>query len=64
MGLGMRLWLWWKRQDGAATAEYALLLVLVALALITGLTSLGSALNDKIQDIVQTIRQAQPGGGQ
>ncbi|MDI3269851.1 MAG: Flp family type IVb pilin [Bacillota bacterium] len=59
----IRFWLWWRRQEGAATAEYALLLVLVALALITGLTSLGSALNEKIQHVIDTIRAAQPPGG-
>lgn len=41
--------------SGATVAEYALVLVLVTLAVITVLRSLGEVLQDKITSIVQII---------
>lgn len=40
---------------GAATTEYALVLALVVVVLITTLSSLGEALQDKIQSIIDSI---------
>jgi pilus assembly protein Flp/PilA len=37
----------WKDEEGAAAAEYALILGLAALAIIVGARSLGSAVNEK-----------------
>ena len=37
-------------ETGANTAEYALLLVLIALAVITAATFLGNAISDKLMD--------------
>jgi len=42
-------------ERGAATAEYALILALVAIALIASLTSLEGALSDQLSDIVSEI---------
>jgi pilus assembly protein Flp/PilA len=39
----------WKDEEGAAAAEYALILGLAALAIILGATALGTAVNDKYQ---------------
>lgn len=47
-------------EDGATVAEYALVLVLVTLAVITVLGSLGEALQDKIGSIVETITGTTP----
>lgn len=46
-------------EKGAATAEYALLLALVVVALIGTLTELGGALSEKLGDIIAEIE----GGG-
>ncbi len=43
-------------ERGAATAEYALILALVVVALITVLTNLGGALTDRLQDIIAEIQ--------
>ena len=43
-------------EAGATVAEYALVLVLVSVAVITVLSSLGSALQDKIAAIVTRIQ--------
>lgn len=40
---------------GATTAEYALVLALVAIFLITALSSLGQALSDKITSIADQL---------
>jgi pilus assembly protein Flp/PilA len=48
-------WRWrqiWGEEKGAATAEYALLLALVVVVLIGSLTSLGGALQQKIEAII------------
>ncbi len=42
-------------EHGAATAEYALLLTLVVVVLISTLTSLGSALQSKIESIIAEL---------
>ena len=45
-------------EAGATTAEYALILTLVVVILIGTLTTLGAVLNDKLQDIIQSIQGA------
>ncbi len=42
-------------ESGAIATEYALLLVLVALAIIAGATALGVAINGKLKDAATTI---------
>lgn len=42
-------------ERAAATAEYALLLALVVIVLITTLTELGSAINGRIEDITDQL---------
>lgn len=46
----------WRDERGATVAEYALVLVLVAVALIAVLTDLRSALEQKINLIITQIR--------
>lgn len=46
---------WWAGQRGATTAEYALLLALVVITLIGTLTTLGGALNAKLQSIINNL---------
>ncbi|MDI3317464.1 MAG: Flp family type IVb pilin [Bacillota bacterium] len=46
-------------QRGVSTAEYALLLALVVVVLITALSTLGTALRDRIADLTDTIVNAQ-----
>jgi pilus assembly protein Flp/PilA len=43
---------------GASSAEYALILALVVISLITTLSALGAALNDKLREIVEQIANA------
>ena len=45
----------WANKNGATTAEYALLLALVVIILISSLSSLGQALQDRLQEIIQSI---------
>lgn len=45
---------------GATVAEYALVLVIVAVALITVLTDLRAALEEKINGIISEIRGVSP----
>lgn len=47
-----------NREEGAGLAEYALLLVLVALACIATLTLLGTTISDVFQDIVDGLTGA------
>ncbi len=47
-----------RASRGAATAEYALILALVAIALIASLTSLESALSEQLTEIVNQIQGA------
>ncbi len=46
---------WIGNEDGATTAEYALILTLVVLILISSLSALGAALNDKLRGIIDQI---------
>ncbi|MEW6309174.1 MAG: Flp family type IVb pilin [Bacillota bacterium] len=48
-----------NRSHGATTAEYALLLALVVIVLISTLTELGAALRDKLQQIILSLGGAQ-----
>ncbi|MBX6377092.1 MAG: Flp family type IVb pilin [Clostridia bacterium] len=50
---------WLSSERGASTAEYALLLALVVVFLITALSELGQTLAGRIQGIVQDINSAQ-----
>ncbi|MCL6581852.1 MAG: Flp family type IVb pilin [Firmicutes bacterium] len=45
---------------GVTTAEYALLLALVVIVLISSLTSLGATLQDKLQSIIDTLTGVGP----
>ncbi len=44
-----------KDQSGATAIEYGLIAALISVALITGATALGDALNDKFTDISTTV---------
>lgn len=48
-----------NRSHGATTAEYALLLALVVIVLMSTLTELGAALRDKLQQIILSLGGAQ-----
>jgi pilus assembly protein Flp/PilA len=48
----------WKDEEGAAAAEYALILGLAALAIIVGATALGNAVNQKYQDGATAVANA------
>ncbi len=54
----MRYLAWRARQDGATTAEYALVLTLVVIILISTLSALGNALNSKLRSIIDQINAA------
>ena len=43
-------------ESGAVATEYALLLVLIALAIIAGATALGIAINNKLQEGANTLQ--------
>lgn len=45
---------------GVTTAEYALLLALVVVVLISSLTTLGATLKDKLQGIIDTLTGVGP----
>ncbi len=45
---------------GVTTAEYALLLALVVVVLISSLTTLGATLQDKLQSIIDTLTGVSP----
>jgi Flp pilus assembly pilin Flp len=47
-------------ERGVTTAEYALLLALVVVVLISSLTTLGATLQDKIQGIIDTLTGVGP----
>ncbi|WP_242822506.1 Flp family type IVb pilin [Thermaerobacter marianensis] len=58
-------WPRWRRwaarlgdQCGAASAEYALLLALVVIVLITALTDLGGAIQSRLEDITSALENA------
>ena len=55
------LWLWLKtfvptEEEAQGLAEYALILVLVALAVILGLTALGTNINTLLQNIAARLK--------
>jgi pilus assembly protein Flp/PilA len=52
-----------RDETGAVATEYALLLVLVALAIIAGATALGIAINAKLNDGATTLTGVPGGGG-
>jgi len=56
----VRRWLYRvaAHQEGATAAEYALILALVAVVLISSLSALGAALNEKIRAIIDRIANA------
>lgn len=45
----------WKDDAGLTSVEYALLLVLVAIAAITAWTALGNTVNDRVNSVVDTM---------
>jgi pilus assembly protein Flp/PilA len=45
-------------ESGATAIEYGLIAALIALAIITGATTLGNALNDKFTSIATTLTGA------
>lgn len=56
---------WWRKltaiwgdERGAASAEYALLLALVVIVLITALTDLGSVIQGRLEEITQALTDA------
>ncbi|WP_243149947.1 Flp family type IVb pilin [Thermaerobacter sp. PB12/4term] len=56
---------WWRKpgvrrggQEGAASAEYALLLALVVIVLITALTDLGAAIQARLEGITDALTGA------
>ena len=51
-----------RDETGAVATEYALLLVLLALALIAGATALGIAINNKLNAGATTITGVPPAG--
>ncbi|MGI6663688.1 MAG: Flp family type IVb pilin [Bacillota bacterium] len=70
--LYVRTRIWWDQalwrltkllsdEQGATVAEYALVLVLVAVALIVVLGDLGEALELKIQSVIDKLTTANPG---
>ena len=58
-GIVSRLSLLLRSDDGATTAEYALILTLVVIMLISTLSALGTALNTKLRTIIDQINAAQ-----
>jgi pilus assembly protein Flp/PilA len=49
-------------EDGATAIEYALLAALLAVAIITGLTIVGTTLNTKFNSVATEVQNATPGG--
>lgn len=49
---------WLRRERGAATTEYALLLALVVVFLISTLNQLGQALRNKLLEIIGSLTGA------
>jgi Flp pilus assembly pilin Flp len=54
-----RVFRWASSEGGATTAEYALILTLVVIMLISSLSSLGVALQTKLRAIIEQINAAQ-----
>lgn len=53
--LRLRKWRHYLDSRGVTTAEYALLLALVVVVLISSLSALGATLQDKLQGIIDTL---------
>jgi len=49
-----------REESGATAIEYGLIAALIALAIMVGATSLGSALNAKFASIASTLNGANP----
>lgn len=61
LAVGRRLGSWlrcFRGQEGATTAEYALLLALVVIVLISTLSELGGVLQGKLEDIITELQGA------
>ena len=52
-----------KDESGATAIEYGLIAALISVALITGATTLGGALNDTFQSIGERMGDAQTAAG-
>ena len=52
-----------KSERAAVSAEYAILVVFIALVIIIGATALGIAINNKLNDAAGTLTGAGGGGG-
>jgi pilus assembly protein Flp/PilA len=52
-----------KDESGATAIEYGLIAALISVALITGATTLGGALNDTFQNIGERMGEAQTAAG-
>ena len=59
LGMLKRLW---KDEEGAAAAEYVLILGLAALAIVAGATALGNALSTGFTNTAQQVQTATGGG--
>ncbi len=57
LGMLKRLW---KDEEGAAAAEYVLVLGLAALAIVVGATALGGAMNTAFTTSATTVTNANP----
>ncbi len=53
-----------RREDGAVATEYALLLVLIAIAIITAAIALGAAIATVFQEGADTLNTVSGGTGQ
>jgi pilus assembly protein Flp/PilA len=47
-----------NEEEGATSAEYALLVALIAVAIIVGAQALGISINEKLQGVADTISGA------
>ena len=54
----VKLWLAMKSEKGQSLVEYALILALVAIVVITALTALGSAAEDQMNEVANEISSA------
>jgi pilus assembly protein Flp/PilA len=52
----------WKDEEGAAAAEYILILALIALGIVVGAGSLGDAMNTAMETTGTQITDAIPAG--
>ena len=56
--LSRNAWRLVASEKGASTAEYALILTLIVVMLISTLSTLGSVLDEKLRDIITQIQGA------